>query len=362
MIDRIPAERDPANHEPRLVEPPSGTRPSTAGSAPAPIPASFGRPPDVIDRVLIPLDGSALAEHAIPYALAVAAPTAALMLVRVAPRPSPAARLNGPGSTVLGAIEEQQDEVRRALEATARRIRAAAEGRTVDAIVAEGDPAHRIARVAADRRAHLVVMASHARGTLGRAIFGSVTDRVEDLMRLPVLIVRPQDVARRTTEAVRRIVVPIDNPDDAAAALPVAVAIARARDLPVVLLAAVDAYGPETPLHLASASAFDDELYERLLTEQRGTGQRLLNRHAIQAAASGVPVFSEVLTGDPVRAITDWVRDGDLIVVASHLRRGVTRLLVGSMAQRLVHAGPVPVVVTPADERPSRAQSNLRNT
>jgi nucleotide-binding universal stress UspA family protein len=121
--------------------------------------------------LLVPLDGSRLAEAALPYALGLAGATGArVLLLHVAP-------------DALLPLPKTLD-----LEATAREARRAAagapQGIAVETSVGCGDPALVIADVAAVRRVSLIVMTTHGRSGLGRWLYGSVADaalRVGDL-------------------------------------------------------------------------------------------------------------------------------------------------------------------------------------
>jgi nucleotide-binding universal stress UspA family protein len=76
-------------------------------------------------------------------------------------------------------------------------------------------------------------------------------------------------------------------------------------------------------------------------------------------AARGVEASVEVWRGAPFSAISETARDGDLIVMASHGRVGFRRWLLGSVAEKLVRSGPVPVMIVPILSA-SRASEELR--
>jgi nucleotide-binding universal stress UspA family protein len=68
----------------------------------------------------------------------------------------------------------------------------------------------------------------------------------------------------------------------------------------------------------------------------------------------GIAASGAVLNGSPFFAISDATKPGDLIVLTSHGRGGVRRWLLGSVAEKLVREGPVPVLLVPAVERAER--------
>jgi nucleotide-binding universal stress UspA family protein len=141
-----------------------------------------------IRRVLVPLDGSRLAEAALVAAERIAgrAPSEMLLLSVVAPvNPAPLLREDAVPRRTL---ETRYSRARRYLEGVRRRL----ERRGVRArmLVSSGDPAAEILACAKKERACLIAMSTHGRSGLRRALFGSVAEAVVRRARLPVLLVR----------------------------------------------------------------------------------------------------------------------------------------------------------------------------
>jgi nucleotide-binding universal stress UspA family protein len=79
------------------------------------------------------------------------------------------------------------------------------------------------------------------------------------------------------------------------------------------------------------------------------------------ASSAGVPVTTTALAGTPASQIVEYARahDATLIVIGTHGRTGVSRALIGSVAERVVRTAPCPVLVVPGDARPaSRVESD----
>lgn len=138
-----------------------------------------------IDRILVPLDGSDLAEAALETALELVCeqPTALLVLLRAAEAPTPAA---------ADRMAERARLVREAetyLHGVAAGLREAGVNR-VKTCVWYGPAAPTIVEAAESEQASLIVMTSHGCGGLGRMILGSVTESVLRGTRTPILIVR----------------------------------------------------------------------------------------------------------------------------------------------------------------------------
>jgi nucleotide-binding universal stress UspA family protein len=154
--------------------------------------APFGATP----RLLVPLDGSAFAEEALPAASALAAIlNGELVLVRVTAQDDPvrdAAPVDEAGA------REHRDDVPDLLPAAARdylervAVRLRQGGRRVQVEVRRGEPAEAIAGVARERGAALIAMATHGYTGAQRVLLGGVADAVARQIALPLLLVRPR--------------------------------------------------------------------------------------------------------------------------------------------------------------------------
>lgn len=135
-------------------------------------------------KIVVPLDGSALAEAALPKAIEVAkaTPGATVVLMRAAEAGGFASDLIEAQITVVRAAEDY-------LDAVATRVRAA--GVTATTSVWYGAPAAAIVEVAEMTRADLIVMSTHGRSGLGRLLIGSVAEAVLRATHTPILLLRP---------------------------------------------------------------------------------------------------------------------------------------------------------------------------
>ena len=316
-------------------------------------------------RILVPLDGSTLAEQALRYAQAIGGAGAEFVLLAVVPPAGARRDLRGIELYSLGlvppAITDQalQEHVVATVEEVQAQYDAAAREHLLTAArtwlgdrtrftvqVATGDPAEEILRAVGARGVDLVVMASHGRGAVGRAVFGSVADRVAHASPVPVMIVRPRDTAAEVAPVLlHRLIVPLDGSELAARAVPVAEALARRLDLPVLLLHAVDPAQIMGPF--AGAAVLAPEFFEEAATKAR----RWLEDAAARLRSAGVATTTEISTGVPFATIAGAAHPGDVVVISSHGRSGVRRWLLGSVAEKLVRSGPVPVIVVPVGAR-----------
>jgi nucleotide-binding universal stress UspA family protein len=274
----------------------------------------------MLEPILVPLDGSDVAEQALPYAEALAAPGCQLILLEV---------------------DQDEDE----LSALVRHADSCARLET-----ATGDPAQQILQVARDLGVGLIVMTTHGRGALGRWAFGSVADTVTRTAPVPVLIVRPRQGEAPAVPVIQRVVVPLDGSALAERALPIAQALAQKLNIPVHLITTIDLTSL-LPVEMLPTVAFDAGLYDETVAKLRAGAEAWLTQAAEQLQRAGVTATWEVLSGSPFLVINDAVAPGDLLVMASHGRGGAKRWLLGSVAEKLIREAPVPVVIVPPAER-----------
>jgi len=137
-------------------------------------------------HIMVPLDGSPLAEQALPHALALArAFDAALELVAVVP---PGVVEGGPEYAVYLDRDSEVHEDEAYLQAMQSQV--AADGLQAHIRVRRGDVAAELLHHAEEARADLIVMSTHGRSGLGRWVYGSIADRVLRHAPVPVLLVR----------------------------------------------------------------------------------------------------------------------------------------------------------------------------
>jgi nucleotide-binding universal stress UspA family protein len=156
------------------------------------VPVNMAAEPD-LSRVIVPLDGSLLAEYALHEGLSlVGAGLETVMLVQVVE--SLAAN---PESTGQDDYTAEREEAARYLTGVAERLHEA--GTPAEWTVRNGLPAHEIAAAASEANAGLVVMATHGRSGLRRVILGSAAERVLNTAQRPLLLVRPTEEELRAS-------------------------------------------------------------------------------------------------------------------------------------------------------------------
>jgi nucleotide-binding universal stress UspA family protein len=282
-------------------------------------------------RVLVPLDGSPLAERALPFARALAQLVQGdLILVRAAPS----------HHTYAAAIEAQLKETFEAEQYLARLARAYQADFAIETSVPQGQPADEIIRLAALRGADLVVMTTHGRSGLDRVLLGSVADAVIRRTQLPILLIRGNLPIRRWEHGLHSILVPLDGSEPAETALYKIVPLAERAGARVTLLQVL---GPRLP----ELAAYDVVGLPDEGGAQAEQSQAYLSRLASGLHERGLQVQTEVLPGRPAERIGGLASSGqyDLIAMATHARRGLNRILVGSVADEVLQSAPTPLLL-----------------
>jgi nucleotide-binding universal stress UspA family protein len=186
-------------------------------------------------------------------------------------------------------------------------------------------------------------MTTHGRGGLGRLLLGSVAESVDRTAPVPVLLVRGR--LGWTPEALGTVVVPLDGSERSEGVLPAVEALAGPLDLPVHLLHVIEP--------LAGATGEAALALDRLVELRAADGERYLAKAVAPLEAKGIRVTCALRHGTPVDAILAYVREAGagLVAMSTHGRTGLGRLLLGSVAERVLRAAPVPALVWKAPAR-----------
>jgi nucleotide-binding universal stress UspA family protein len=304
--------------------------------------------------LLVPLDGSPFGEHALPLALAIARRAGStIQLVNVA---VPLAEAYAEGifvaPTDLQSEYVKQQHTYLGGVADRLRARAAVEVRT---LVLEGEVASTLRVHAEASKASLVVMATHGRGALGRFWLGSVADDLVRHLSQPLLLVRPEEEAPDLgiEPDLSHILLPLDGTELAEQMLGPALELASMMPAAEVILMRVVKPATHTPYYPPEAGM--DREAQALLREMRVMQDRLhreaeeyLAKVAGRVREKGLRVRTHVaVEGQPAVAILNEAkREGTgVIALATHGRRGLARLMLGSVADKVIRAAHGPVLV-----------------
>lgn len=303
-------------------------------------------------KVMVPLDGTTFAEHALPLARSIARHSnAELHLVAVIPPLTPA--------YAEGVFFSTMDLEAEAVERNEAYLASVRDRLGVDipvsTAVLEGDVATCLCAHAASREVDLVVMATHGRGPMARFWLGSVADEVVRHAHLPVLLVRPTEepVDLEQESPPHKVALCLDGSELAERIIEPAINVGAL--LPDVEFVLVRVIKPATPIHEPPESIDTDQEARHILQQVQVMQEELyreaesyLREIADRLRARGLKVEIRVAVDEnPEQAILhEAERAGaGLIALETHGRGGLARLILGSVADQVVRKAHVPVLV-----------------
>ncbi|HYF94593.1 MAG TPA: universal stress protein [Symbiobacteriaceae bacterium] len=284
----------------------------------------------MLKHLLVPLDGSRLAEAVLGAAASLAHQSGArLTLLHVLERNAPA-QVHGERHLT------DPTEAEAYLAGVANGLQR--QGLTVACHshdVAEAGVAQSITRHSAAMGVDLVVMATHGEGDAAQTLFGSIAQQVIGLGSVPVLIIHPDAAPAQC--AFRRIVVPLDQSEEHEASLTVAADLARCLGASVHLLTVV----PRRAELGGSGGALGRLLptaMSAVLDAQVAEAGRRIEDLVSALEAQGLAADGRVERGETVAAIVADLNSQccDLLVLGTHARRGWTAFWSGSVAPRVL--------------------------
>ncbi|MCC6741698.1 MAG: universal stress protein [Planctomycetia bacterium] len=282
----------------------------------------------MLERILVPLDGSEVAEAVLGQVCRLLrVKDASVILFEAGPVPVQ------PGVEYAPLLSDLKAEAERYVGALERQLRK--EGVSVRGLVRVGGEATSVLDAARDEKATLIAMATHGRTGLSRFVFGSVAEKVVRASEIPILLVRSYKEAavgadRTPVQEIpfRRILVPIDGSEKSLAVLPHVKTFAKAVGASVLVLGVVE------PTSEGKA----------------GEGEPLVRIAVKDLASEGIPVDPVIRLGDPASEILDATkRHGvDLLAMSTHGRSGPSRWVMGSVTEKVLRGATVPMLVVRA--------------
>ena len=298
--------------------------------------------------ILLPLDGSTIAEQALPvvgtlahrsgtkvHLASVVQQLAVFLPTGEEPVPDP------------GLAPELRDHLTEYLRSTAEALETT-HGVEVTYALLEGSPAQALADHARAKRVGLIVMTTHGHSGITRFWLGSVADRLLRWVKMPVLLLRPTDGALQTE--FRHTLVALDGLSEGERVLEPAIELGSlGRDAQFTLVQVV-----EPPVALITRMAMQPAKMPRHWHElQENCARSYLERMAETMRARGLSVSTQMISargiGEQILGLARGI-GADLIVVGTHGARGVERMLLGSVADKVIRGATQAVLVVPTQK------------
>lgn len=298
----------------------------------------------MFDKILVPLDGSDLSKAILPYVVQVAKGAGASLVLVSVIDPSDLDDHRRIANVPDDALSDAQEHSNNWLSGIADSIKADAVDVHFETVL--GRPAEAIAKMAADEGCDLVAMSTHGRSAITRGILGSVTDRIVHTASVPVLTMTPARAKAYSDgrDKLTEVLVALDGSELSELVLPYVEDIALKLSLKVTLVRVISGI---------SAAFVAEHPYEgstEVQTALENECNEYLQNHADRLAAKGLEVERIVMRGAPAIQILDLIRQRphDLVVLATHGRSGINRMIMGSVAEKIIRASNDPILVVPA--------------
>ena len=287
-------------------------------------------------RVLVPLDGSNFAEIAVPVAVRLARLARAELEFALVHEPELVAALGVEGVVVAEdeALRRQRETryLHEVIDRCATRTTARISTQLLD-----GEPGPTLAAEIGSWQPDLVVLSTHGRGPLSRMWLGSVTDYLLRHVSVPLLVLKPRDAVdwQEPDLHLRSILVGWDLSPVGEAILEPVVDLARLTGAKIELVHVIET---------ALTPAFDARLIELQSDEAARKLAGVVDRLRNQCLTVEAQVVFGVAAASTLVELV--AQDGhDLVALTTHGRSGVTRALLGSVADKVIRASDKPVLV-----------------
>jgi nucleotide-binding universal stress UspA family protein len=293
----------------------------------------------VYEKLLVPLDGSEMGEMAVPYALEVAAGAGAEL-------------------TLVSVSESHAGETDRLYQTYLQSVEALVLGQlpswgvgkrfTVRTVVSSGSPAEDLTGYAEQNDVSLIVMASRGRSGAGQWPLGHIAARVLRAAHNPVLLVRkpPDDVSVKQRRLIRKILLPLDGSPMGEAAVSNAAGMASLLGAELVLLHVLE---PDFTPGVSEGIAAPWPIPKERVEHRKGRAEDYLNWLAGKLREGALTVSTAVASGRAADEIVEYAGSHaiDLVAMATHGKSGIGRWVFGSVTDKVLHAGDMPVLMVP---------------
>ena len=295
----------------------------------------------MFQRILVPLDGSKLAESVLPAVSFFAEKFSATVLLFHAIEQSARKTIHGePHLATAAEAEAYLSDI--AARITRPHVNVTKHVHTVQQV----DVARSINEHAVEHQIDLVVLCAHGRGGWRDMLVGNIAQQVISGGTTPVLFISPEKSGNAPAYACRKILLPLDGTPHHEPALPVAQAIARAFGAALRLVNVVPTVGTLSAERAGAGTLLPNAMSEILELAQRGAVE-YLQGVVKSLTASGVQVSAEVARGEPATAILDAEKRAgvDLVLLATHGLTAAAAFWSGSVTPKVLARSNAPVLL-----------------
>ena len=307
----------------------------------------------MFDPVMVPLDGSLLAECVLQHVVAIArAFDAKVILLRVLDKKQASEK-----AQLFDLVNWQINKTGAKLYLEKISTRLQKSGLRIETVVLEGLVAESITEYALKRGVKLIILSSHGRSGLSQWGISSVTQKIIFSAPTSVLIIRAHQPA--TSELIEqqytRLMVPLDGSRRAEYVMPMVTLLARFHKSRVSIVHVVKT--PEMARQMPLAQE-DLELSNRIVARNREEAIRYLDQVRLQSPLEGIEVETRLLTSDNAAAALHELvgkENIDMVALSAHGYSGYNQWPYGSMVNNFILYSKVPLLIVqdlPAKDEP----------
>ena len=302
----------------------------------------------MFDHILVPLDGSPLAECVLPHAIAIAkAFNAQITLVHILEQPAASFKL--PKADPLDWYLKKS-----AASLYLDTVQSRLEGRqlSVQTMLLEGNAVDKISELAHTTEAELLILSGYGEASVNAGGVSSIAQHILQRVRTSTLIIRTNQPVTAFTDDLRyqKLLVPLDGSQRAGSALTMAAALAEAHQSELLLVHVVNK--PEMARHMP-LSQEDAALVNRFIERNQEESSKYLDQ--IRDYLPAHPQ-TRLLVSDNVAATLQSVSEQeeiDLMVLSAHGYSGEARWPYGSITNRFITSGTTPLLIVQDLQRES---------
>ncbi len=281
----------------------------------------------MFEKILIPLDGSELAEKSLDYVEMIARPLNSEVVLLTSCKPNQGLEL--PFTAYL------QQKLKDLDSSGIRKIWSIVQGR----------PADQILRFSEKNDIDLIIISTHGHTGHREWTMGEVTEEVLHKSQIPVLLIHSADSAIRPN-AFKHILVPLDGSQTAERILPYVRTMAQAFEAKVSLLRVI------RPMKLTSIKDSDQEYHwaeqhDELVNHLKRDSEHYLRAKESTFTEANIPVSSTIVVGRPSQEVLQYIESEsvDLIAMATHGFSGIEKWAYGSVASKVIEESIKPILL-----------------
>jgi nucleotide-binding universal stress UspA family protein len=292
------------------------------------------------ERILVPLDGSELAQIALPYAEKLAGVLGSQIILIYISESADDRYHHMHQFYLQQMVEATKQNAERSLDKR--------EGRAikVDSVILVGDPAEEIVDYAGKEDIGLIVMSTHGRSGIKRWAMGSVAEKVLRATKQPMAIIRakgarPDMLGERSI--LSKILVTLDGSKESEAVIPYIEELASKLQAEIILLQVI---APD--YHIYAAGGPEYGIYaEPQMESMKKFARDYLEGISARLKQREVVTKPEIIFGTAAEAIINFAdqTNASLVAMTTHGRSGVSRWALGSVAERVLRAGNTPLLL-----------------